>query len=193
MTAWSDRLQRFVVTRYDDVVAVLQDPVAFSSAVVPQVPPADRDRLSDFTRLSARWLFFLDPPEHAPRRAPVARALSPRSVGHLASPVAELAAGLVATLPRPGFDVLADFAHPSRRGSSPACCASPARRRRSSWHTPGPWSGPTPRRATGPPAAPAWTRSPPSPPRCARRWTPRSRRPCGRHGARTTTSCPHTA
>jgi cytochrome P450 len=112
MTAWSDRLQRFVVTRYDDVVAVLQDPVAFSSAVVPQLPPADRGRLSDFTRLSARWLFFLDPPEHAPRRAPVARALSPRSVAHLAAPVAELAARLVAALPRPGFDVLADFAHP---------------------------------------------------------------------------------
>ncbi|MGI5240868.1 cytochrome P450 [Dactylosporangium sp. CA-139066] len=109
---WSPRLRRFVLTRYADVAAVLQDPATYSSAVIPQVPPADRDLLAEFTRWSARWLFFLDPPEHAARRGPVARALAPRALAHLAGPVGELARRLVGDLPRPEFDVLADLAHP---------------------------------------------------------------------------------
>jgi hypothetical protein len=52
-----------VLTRYSDVAAVLRDAATFSSAVVPQVPPRDRDMLAEFTEWSARWLFFLDPPQ----------------------------------------------------------------------------------------------------------------------------------
>lgn len=109
---WSHRLRRFVLTRYADVAAVLRDPATFSSAVIPQVPPADRDGLAAFTDWSARWLFFLDPPEHPVRRAPVARALSPHAVSDLTAGVGDLARRLLAGLPGTEFDLLADFAHP---------------------------------------------------------------------------------
>jgi cytochrome P450 len=109
---WSDRLRRFVVTRYAEVTAVLHDPDTFSSAVIPQVPAGDRAGLAGFVDWSARWLFFLDPPEHAARRAPVAQALAPRAVADLAAPVDRLARRLLAALPTTGFDLLADFAHP---------------------------------------------------------------------------------
>ncbi|MFI5907481.1 cytochrome P450 [Dactylosporangium sp. NPDC051541] len=104
---WDTRLQRYVLTGHAEVVAVLQDPVTYSSAVAPRVPAADRELLAGFTEWSQRWLFFLDPPEHTPRRAPVARALAPRSL----PPVADHATALVAGLPR-RFDVVADYAHP---------------------------------------------------------------------------------
>ncbi|MEV4513204.1 cytochrome P450 [Dactylosporangium sp. NPDC049525] len=109
---WSGRLRRFVVTRYEDVVAVLHDTGTFSSAVVPQVLPRDRDALAGFTDWSARWLFFLDPPEHTARRAPLTRALSARAVAGLAARVDAVARALVAALPAAGFDVVADVAHP---------------------------------------------------------------------------------
>ncbi|GAA2641724.1 cytochrome P450 [Dactylosporangium fulvum] len=109
---WSGRLHRFVLTRYEDVAAVLHDTGTFSSAVIPQVPPPDRARLAAFTDWSARWLFFLDPPEHTARRAPLARVLSPRAVAGLATHVDTLARGLLAELPAAGFDLVADFAHP---------------------------------------------------------------------------------
>ncbi|WP_432837691.1 cytochrome P450 [Dactylosporangium sp. CA-092794] len=109
---WSDRLRRFVLTRHADVAAVLHDPAAFSSAVIPRVPAADRDRLAGFTDWSARWLFFLDPPEHTVQRVPVTRALSPRAVAELTADIAELARGLLAGLSGPRFDLLGDFAHP---------------------------------------------------------------------------------
>jgi cytochrome P450 len=109
---WSGRLRRFVLTRYEDVAAVLHDTGTYSSAVVPQVPARDRVRLAGFTDWSARWLFFLDPPEHTERRTPLTRILSPRTVAGLAARVDTLARRLLAGLPATGFDLLADFAHP---------------------------------------------------------------------------------
>ncbi|MEV4517516.1 hypothetical protein AB0K00_52240 [Dactylosporangium sp. NPDC049525] len=109
---WSGRLGRFVLTRSGDVAAVLHDTGTFSSAVVPQVPPRDRDALAGFTDRPARWLFFLDPPEHTARRAPLTRALSARAVAALAARVDTVARALVAGLPAAGFDVVADVAHP---------------------------------------------------------------------------------
>ncbi|GGM29520.1 cytochrome P450 [Dactylosporangium sucinum] len=101
-----------MVTGHADVTAVLRDPATFSSAVVPRVPPRDRARLAGFTDWSARWLFFQDPPEHSVRRAPVSRALSPRTVSGLAPSIDDLALRLAARLPAAGFDVLLDYAHP---------------------------------------------------------------------------------
>ncbi|WP_433073276.1 cytochrome P450 [Dactylosporangium sp. CA-052675] len=109
---WDPRLRRFVLTGYAEVAAVLRDPVTFSSAVAPPVPAADRDLLAGFAAWSARWLFFLDPPDHTVRRAPVARALAPSAIAPRAEPVAALARRLLADLPGPSFDALADFAHP---------------------------------------------------------------------------------
>ncbi|MFB9444223.1 cytochrome P450 [Dactylosporangium vinaceum] len=104
---WDERLRRFVVTGHRAVVAVLQDPAAYSSRVAPQVPAGDRELLAGFTQWSARWLFFLDPPEHTARRAPVAKSLAPRAL----PPVEHHATELAAQLPT-AFDAVADFAHP---------------------------------------------------------------------------------
>ncbi|MEU7871449.1 cytochrome P450 [Dactylosporangium sp. NPDC049140] len=110
--AWDGRLRRFIVSGHAEVVAVLQDPATFSSAVAPAVPAADRAQLAEFGAWSARWLFFLDPPEHTARRAPLARALAPHAIAPLAGPITELARDLAARLPGAGFDALAAFAHP---------------------------------------------------------------------------------
>jgi cytochrome P450 len=106
---FSERLGRFVLTRHADVTAVLRDPATYSSAVIPQVPPRDRDALAGFAQWSAQWLFFLDPPEHTARRPPLARALAPRAVAGLTARVDALARDL---LPGADGDVVADFAHP---------------------------------------------------------------------------------
>jgi len=126
--AWDGRLRRFVVSGYAEVVAVLRDPAAFSSAAAPAVPARDRDGLAQFSAWSARWLFFLDPPEHAPRRAPLARALAPHAIAPLAEPIAGLARRLAGRLPGAGFDALADFAHPlaARVVAGLLCAPGPA-------------------------------------------------------------------
>ena len=110
---WSPRYRRWVLTRYDDVLTVLRDTTRFSSAVVPQIPPSERvPALVSFVELSARWLFFLDAPEHGPERALVARHLSPSALTDGEDETRRAAHGLLDKVSGVPFDLVADYAHP---------------------------------------------------------------------------------
>jgi cytochrome P450 len=128
---WSAPLGRWVLTRYDDAVAVLHDVRRFSSSVVPQVPERDRrPDLDDFARLSARWLFFLDPPRHRPERAPIAPRFTPRAVEALRASIAGAADRLLdRASPAGGMDLVADYAFPLASGTlAGLLCADPGDR-----------------------------------------------------------------
>jgi hypothetical protein len=137
---WSPKLRRWVLTRYDDVAAVLRDTERFSSNVAPQIPPHERvAALDDFVNLSAQWLFFLDPPAHAPQRALVARHFTPRAAQEMAQFIRETAHELIenksqtANL-KPQFDLISDFAHPlAARVIAGFLCASGRREQFLSW------------------------------------------------------------
>lgn len=111
---WSDRLRRWVVTRYEDAAAILRDPETFSSRVIPAIPTAERIAgIEAFELLSHRWLFFLDPPGHTPERSAVARLLAPRAVSALAPAIRSIAEELLERAAgQPEFDLVSAFAHP---------------------------------------------------------------------------------
>ncbi|HET7435751.1 MAG TPA: cytochrome P450, partial [Thermoanaerobaculia bacterium] len=95
------RHKLWVLFRFDDVRAVLNDPQTFSSrAAPPGGKPLD-------------WLIFLDPPLHSKLRGLVMRSFTPQAIAGLAPLIeARVDALLDAVRARGEMDVVADFAEP---------------------------------------------------------------------------------
>lgn len=115
---YSPVIGSWVVTRYDDVAAVLRDPDRFSSREILSI----RDLLSP--EVAARFgdevpmegtLIGLDPPVHTRLRRVMQDAFSPRRVAGMAPGIRELAESLVDAMVAGGdgqADLLASFAFP---------------------------------------------------------------------------------
>ena len=96
---------QFMVPGYDDVVAVLNDPVTFSSG---SLGGATGDGV-----FAARTMLNSDPPDHERLRGVVSRAFTPRSVAALEPQLREVAHRLTAPLADgERFDVVAAIAEP---------------------------------------------------------------------------------
>lgn len=136
----------WLVTRYDDVAAVLKDD-RFA-----------KDRLNALTREQAarqpwvlamfkpltRNMLDLDPPDHTRLRGLVQKAFIPRLVEQLRPRVETLAGGLLDRLRgRPRFDLIRDFALPIPTTVIAEMLGVPAGDRDNSTGGPGPWSRPT--------------------------------------------------
>ncbi|MGP3987945.1 cytochrome P450 [Streptomyces sp. 3N207] len=98
-----------LVSRYDDVRAVLADPRCSRAATV--LPGAPKLTAVPF---DAGGLFTMDPPEHTRLRGLVARAFTPRRVEDMRPRIAELAEELAAAMAASGSptDLNAAFAFP---------------------------------------------------------------------------------
>ena len=114
---WSEALDAWVLTRYDDVVNVLRDP-RFS---------ADRTRARNRQAQEAmaaadehgvpagraNTMLSADPPEHTRMRLLISKAFLPRAVEKLRPHIQEIADQLLDEANEPGrLDVLLDFAYP---------------------------------------------------------------------------------
>jgi cytochrome P450 len=113
---FSDELGFWVVSRYDDVLAILKDPRTFSSENT-QAPykarPAEVQRILDegdfraYSGLSAR-----QPPEHTRLRGFIKKAFTPRRVAALEPQVRELAVAMIERFEDAGrADLVAELAH----------------------------------------------------------------------------------
>jgi cytochrome P450 len=114
---WSEIMQTWLLTRYDDVYAVLRDQARFSS---------DRTRarnmfvqqLEEFRQGSGPagrtpTMLSLDPPAHTRMRNLVNKAFTPRVVERIRPHIQEIVDELLDNLPEPGrLDVVADVAIP---------------------------------------------------------------------------------
>lgn len=83
---FADAFGMWIVTRYDDVRAVLTDSARFSSAYLIRTPHQPAPGVTDILAQGhpeVRVLLNQDPPDHARTRALVARAFSPRRVAGL--------------------------------------------------------------------------------------------------------------
>src|SRR5262245_23675867 len=110
---WSEPLGCWVVTRYDDALAVLGDPARFSSRVTPPAVRPRAEALAPFLRLSSQWLLFQDPPGHTAARVIVQPGFTPRAAEALRPAVRRIADGLLDRLAGAGrMDLLRDFAGP---------------------------------------------------------------------------------
>ncbi|MBO8193169.1 cytochrome P450 [Streptomyces oryzae] len=98
-----------LVSRYDDVRAVLADPRCSRAATVrPEAPKLTA------VPFDAGGLFTMDPPEHTRLRALAARAFTPRRVAAMRPRIAELAGELADSMAAQGgrADLNAAFAFP---------------------------------------------------------------------------------
>jgi cytochrome P450 PksS len=119
MSAW-------LVTRYDDVVAVLRDERFAKDRLTALTPDQLRKQpwVPPMFRPLARNMLDLDPPDHDRLRALVQKAFTPRLVEGLRPRVQALADGLLDGLRgRPHFDLIRDYALPIPTTVMPRCSA----------------------------------------------------------------------
>jgi cytochrome P450 len=108
---WDSYLHAWVVTRYKDVVTVLQD---FSAARTP-TPEQLRDlglsELEPIARVMVRQMLFRDAPAHTRLRSLAAAAFSPSKVEALRHHIQEITDNLIGAVVAKGrIDVIADLA-----------------------------------------------------------------------------------
>lgn len=111
---FSPHLKAWVLTRYDDVRAVLTAPEMSVDRIRPfyrALPPAEKPLLEELCRYLSLWLVFRDPPEHTRLRRLMGRAFTQTAVESLRPNVVEITDMLLDRLPtgRP-VDFVAEFA-----------------------------------------------------------------------------------
>ena len=109
---WVEKINAYVVTRYDDIVEVLRNPEKFSNAMAsgpgsvtplarrladdPNVDPALRAKARRRLELSeSRVLLFADPPHHRRQRKLVNKAFLPRRIQAMEPEVDRIANELI--------------------------------------------------------------------------------------------------
>jgi cytochrome P450 len=109
-------LQAWVLTRYDDCLAVLRDPDRFSSDgrnAGGQLGELIRQQREESPLGQAQPLLTTDPPAHSRMRAIVNRAFTPRRVADLRPRIEEIATELLDAAPDAGgFELMSGFAQP---------------------------------------------------------------------------------
>ena len=98
---WDAKLEAFVISRYEDVLAVLQDAQTFSSAVGAVTQPPSNEAIAVIAQglPPVNTLITADPPAHRSYRSLVARAFTPRRVERIREHVTKLAHELVDDFP----------------------------------------------------------------------------------------------
>ena len=108
---WDPYLHAWVVTRYADVVAVLQ---RFSATRMPtpeQLTSVGLSELNPVAQVLVRQMIFMDPPAHTRLRALCAAAFTPARAAALRAHIQEITDSLIdAVLPKRSMDVIADLA-----------------------------------------------------------------------------------
>jgi cytochrome P450 len=113
---WSPPLRSWVVTRYDDVHAVLLDRQLSADTVTPfyKSQPSDtRAKIESLMRYLGNWLVFKDPPDHTRIRNLASRVFTSRALEPVRANVEQVTAGLLNQL-QPGttIDLVEQFSNP---------------------------------------------------------------------------------
>jgi cytochrome P450 len=111
---WDPFLHAWVVTRYSDVVHVLNHFSANRTPTPEQLSALNLSALNPIAEVMVRQMLFLDPPDHTRLRALASAAFTPRRVEQLRSHVQEVMDTLLDAIVSKGhMDVIADFASPA--------------------------------------------------------------------------------
>ncbi|HLF71346.1 MAG TPA: cytochrome P450 [Dehalococcoidia bacterium] len=114
---WSEIMQVWVATRYDDVHTLLRDNARFSSertrATNPFVQQMESYRQASGPIGRTPTMLSQDPPAHTRMRTLVNKAFTPRVVERIRPHIHDIADELLDAVPEPGrLDVIADLAVP---------------------------------------------------------------------------------
>lgn len=113
---WSPRLKSWVLTRYDDCKAVLQDKEVSSDRLRPffaTLPGAEAGRIAQIIRYLTHWMVFRDPPEHTRLRRLTSKVFHLQSMNGMRPAVESLTQWLLDRIgERRQVDFIAGFAGP---------------------------------------------------------------------------------
>lgn len=113
---WSETLDAWVLTRYEDVVSLLRDPRFSADRSKARNRPAMEAMAAagdHAPAARANTMLTSDPPEHTRMRLLISKAFLPHAVEKLRPHIHDIANELMDALPEPGrMDVLMDFAYP---------------------------------------------------------------------------------
>src|SRR5690606_33054048 len=114
---WSAKWNAWIITRYDDVLAVLRNTQDFSSAgrqmrILQQLTQADQDNLRPLKQHYATGgLINTDPPDHTRLRKLVNKAFTPRAVNKIQSRIQQIVDELLdVASEKVEIDLIQDFA-----------------------------------------------------------------------------------
>lgn len=113
---WNERWGGWVLTGYDEVVAVLRDAENFSADrmayLETELDPAERKVYQPIFDVLAKWLVFIDPPDHTRIRRLVNTRFTPRAVEQYRPRVRAIVNGLLKEIePRRKMEVVHEFAY----------------------------------------------------------------------------------
>ncbi len=108
--------ERLFLTRYDDIARVLKDSRNFGRAISPlsrdELPPPDPRRAA-FDAFNGNHMLDSEPPKHTRLRSLVHLAFTPRRVEGLQGRIAQIVAGVAASLRgQRSFDLVSGYAEP---------------------------------------------------------------------------------
>ncbi len=110
---WDPFLHAWVVTRYEEVVRVLQDFSANRTFTPQQLEEMGLPQLTPIAQVMVKQMLFMDPPAHTRLRGLCSQAFTPRRVEMLRSRIQEIADRLISAMLSSGrMDVIRDFAAP---------------------------------------------------------------------------------
>ena len=110
---WDPYLHTWIVTRYEDVLTVLQHFSASRTPTPEQLTAMGLPKLVPFAEVLIRQMLFLDPPAHGRIRLLASKAFTPRRVEALRSHIQDITNNLLDAVQDKGsMDVIADLADP---------------------------------------------------------------------------------
>lgn len=113
---WSERLSSWLITRYDDVFACLNDPRLASnraSAYMRALPEPQRTELRPLGEHISNWLGFTDPPKHTRMRKLVSKVFTPKLAEDMRDRIQAIVQALIDRVQSRGqMDIIKDFAFP---------------------------------------------------------------------------------
>lgn len=115
---WSERMNGWVVTRYDDVLRTFSDPQHFRNGgrfepVFDALPSEVHAEFAPMRRHFMHGIIGADPPDHTRMRALVQKAFTPRALEAMRAPVQTIVDELLAACAgRDEIDVVRDLANP---------------------------------------------------------------------------------
>ena len=110
---WDPFLHAWVVTRYADVITVLQHFSAQRTPTPEQLTALGLSSLTPLAHVMVRQMLFLDPPAHGRVRGLASKAFTPRRVEVLRSHIQDITNDLLDAVQDKGeMDIIADLAYP---------------------------------------------------------------------------------
>ena len=110
---WDPFLHAWVVTRYADVITVLQRFSANRTPTAEQLTVLGLESLTPLARVMVHQMLFLDPPAHGRVRGLASKAFTPRRVEVLRGHIQEITDSLLDAVQGKGeMDIIADLAYP---------------------------------------------------------------------------------